>query len=225
MDKLFQSIFSGGIDVLSFLLCMLVSLLTGFILAFMSYFNSKSSKSFYVTTALIPSAVAMVIALVNGNIGVGVAVAGAFALVRFRSSQGSAREICIIFIAMASGLAFGIGYLAYGVLFALIIGSMLMIFQRLPIWDKNSSSKEKILKITIPEDLNYSEVFDEVLKKYTKKYELAKVKSTNLGSMFKLQYNIVLEDVKKEKEFLDEIRCRNGNLEVSLEILDFQNNL
>ncbi|MDD7736273.1 MAG: DUF4956 domain-containing protein [Bacillales bacterium] len=225
MDKLFQSIFSGGIDVLSFLLCMLVSLLTGFILAFMSYFNSKSSKSFYVTTALIPSAVAMVIALVNGNIGVGVAVAGAFALVRFRSSQGSAREICIIFIAMASGLAFGIGYLAYGVLFALIIGSMLMIFQRLPIWDKNSSSKEKILKITIPEDLNYSEVFDEVLKKYTKKYELAKVKSTNLGSMFKLQYNIVLKDVKKEKEFLDEIRCRNGNLEVSLEILDFQNNL
>ncbi|MDY2575406.1 MAG: DUF4956 domain-containing protein [Bacilli bacterium] len=225
MDKLFQSIFSGGIDVLSFLLCMLVSLLTGFILAFMSYFNSKSSKSFYVTTALIPSAVAMVIALVNGNIGVGVAVAGAFALVRFRSSQGSAREICIIFIAMASGLAFGIGYLAYGVLFALILGSMLMIFQRLPIWDKNSSSKEKILKITIPEDLNYSEVFDEVLKKYTKKYELAKVKSTNLGSMFKLQYNIVLKDVKKEKEFLDEIRCRNGNLEVSLEILDFQNNL
>lgn len=225
MDKLFQSIFSGGIDVLSFLLCMLVSLLTGFILAFMSYFNSKSSKSFYVTTALIPSAVAMVIALVNGNIGVRVAVAGAFALVRFRSSQGSAREICIIFIAMASGLAFGIGYLAYGVLFALILGSMLMIFQRLPIWDKNSSSKEKILKITIPEDLNYSEVFDEVLKKYTKKYELAKVKSTNLGSMFKLQYNIVLKDVKKEKEFLDEIRCRNGNLEVSLEILDFQNNL
>lgn len=225
MDKLFQSIFSGGIDVLSFLLCMLVSLLTGFILAFMSYFNSKSSKSFYVTTALIPSAVAMVIALVNGNIGVGVAVAGAFALVRFRSSQGSAREICIIFIAMASGLAFGIGYLAYGVLFALILGSMLMIFQKLPIWDKNSSSKEKILKITIPEDLNYSEVFDEVLKKYTKKYELAKVKSTNLGSMFKLQYNIVLKDVKKEKEFLDEIRCRNGNLEVSLEILDFQNNL
>ncbi len=225
MDKLFQSIFSGGIDVLSFLLCMLVSLLTGFILAFMSYFNSKSSKSFYVTTALIPSAVAMVIALVNGNIGVGVAVAGAFALVRFRSSQGSAREICIIFIAMASGLAFGIGYLAYGVLFVLILGSMLMIFQRLPIWDKNSSSKEKILKITIPEDLNYSEVFDEVLKKYTKKYELAKVKSTNLGSMFKLQYNIVLKDVKKEKEFLDEIRCRNGNLEVSLEILDFQNNL
>ena len=225
MDKLFQSIFSGGIDVLSFLLCMLVSLLTGFILAFMSYFNSKSSKSFYVTTALIPSAVAMVIALVNGNIGVGVAVAGAFALVRFRSAQGNAREICIIFIAMASGLAFGIGYIAYGVLFSLILGIMLMLFQKLPIWNKSSSQKEKILKITIPEDLNYSEVFDDILKKYSKRYELVKVKSTNLGSMFKLQYNVVLKDVKKEKEFLDEIRCRNGNLEVSLEIFDFQNNL
>ena len=225
MDKLFQSIFAQGMGVGEFLLCILASLLTGIMLAFMSYFNSKSSKSFYVTTALIPSAVAMVIALVNGNIGIGIAVAGAFALVRFRSAQGNAREICIIFIAMASGLAFGIGYIAYGVLFSLILGIMLMLFQKLPIWNKNASQKEKILKITIPEDLNYSEVFDDILKKYSKRYELVKVKSTNLGSMFKLQYNVVLKDVKKEKEFLDEIRCRNGNLEVSLEIFDFQNNL
>lgn len=226
MDKIFESIFVGGvINIRSYLFCLLFAILTGIVLATLCYFKSKSSKSFFVTVSLIPASVAMVIAFVNGNIGIGIAAAGAFSLVRFRSIPGNAKEIGTIFIAIGSGLAFGTGYIAYGVLFSLIMGVILLIMEFIPIWDKPLSKAEKKLRITIPEDLNYTEVFDDLFQKYTKKNDLIRVKTTNLGSMIKLDYAIVLKDYKLEKEFIDEIRCRNGNLEVSIQKNDYSETL
>ncbi|MGN1207161.1 MAG: DUF4956 domain-containing protein, partial [Eubacteriales bacterium] len=203
-------------------LCLGVALVTGVVFAFLCYFATKSSKSFFVTTALLPAAVAMVIMLVNGNVGAGVAVAGAFSLVRFRSAQGTAKEICIIFVAMASGLAFGMGYLAYGALFSVLAGGVLIACSVLKIWEAKTSATDKKLVVTIPEDLDYGTVLDAPLEKYTKKHELVKVKTVNMGSMFRLTYAVTLKDAAQEKQFIDALRCRNGNLEVMMERTDFQ---
>lgn len=214
LASIFDSIFSqnSGKDALSFFIIIISSIITGFILALMCCFKNKSSKNFFITTALLPACVAIIIALVNGNIGAGIAVAGAFSLVRFRSAAGNAKEICIIFITVVVGLAFGMGYIAYAICFALILGSILMILSFLRVFDKKH---EKILKITLPEDLDYTDIFTDLFIKYTKSYRLLKVKSANMGSLFKLSYIIELKNEKDEKKFLDEIRCRNGNLEVS----------
>lgn len=225
MEKLFDTIFTEStITPLGFFFALIIALTGGIVYAWMCYFRSTSSKSFTIAAAFVPPAVAMVIMLVNGNIGAGVAIAGAFGLVRFRSAQGSAKEICIIFIAMASGLAFGMGFLAYGILFLWASGLLLMLITRLNIWEKKSDRREKKLKITIPEDLDYDDVFEDLMRKYTKEYELIKVKSTNLGSMFQLTYRIVLKEPRQEKEFIDEIRCRNGNLEILSERIGFEKN-
>lgn len=205
-----------------FFLCIAVALAAGIVLALMCCLKTRSSKSFFVTTALLPASVAMVIILVNGNIGAGVAVAGAFSLVRFRSAPGTAKEICIIFVAMAAGLAFGMGYLAYGVLFTVIMGAILLLFSATRIWEKKPDLKNKKLCITIPEDLDYGSVFEDLLQKYTVKYDLLKVKSVNMGSMFRVTYGITLKDPAQEKNFIDELRCRNGNLEISLERTDLE---
>ncbi len=221
MDELFKSIFSSTeITVEIFFIIIFSAIILGAIFSFMCYFKSNSTKSFFVSTALIPVSVAMVIMLVNGNLGAGIAVAGAFSLVRFRSAQGSAREICIIFIAMTTGLALGMGYIAYAVCFVVICGLILIILQVTRILEPKVDTINKTLRIVIPENLNYTNVFDDVFKKYTKSAELIKVKTTNLGSMFQLTYKIALLDPKLEKEFIDEIRIRNGNLEVMINILE-----
>lgn len=221
---MFESIFkNSSLEIGGFIISILVAIVVGVIFGFMCFFKSKSSKSFLITLALLPASVAMVIMLVNGNIGAGIAVAGAFSLVRFRSAQGSAKEICSIFIAMAGGLAFGMGYIAYGAIFIIISGGLLMLFSSVRIWEHNEASREKLLKVYIPENLDYNTVFDDILNKYTKKYRLVKVKSTNLGSMFQISYEIVLKNVMDEKDFIDDIRCRNGNLEIMLERVNFDN--
>ena len=223
MEQLFESIFSDStITVGEFFIIISVSLILGIAYSFICSYKSKSSKSFYISTSLIPCAVAMVIMLVNGNIGVGVAVAGAFGLVRFRSAQGSAKEIVEIFIAMAAGLALGVGYVAYAVIFTLIAAVCLLLFDKFKVFEKKSNLDEKVLKITIPEDLDYNEIFNDLFARYTKENELIRVKSTNMGSMFKLTYNIILNDYKLEKEFVDQLRTRNGNLEILIERCDFQ---
>lgn len=223
MDKLFESVSANGtMSAGYFFLCIAVALAAGIVLALMCCLKTRSSKSFFVTTALLPASVAMVIILVNGNIGAGVAVAGAFSLVRFRSAPGTAKEICIIFVAMAAGLAFGMGYLAYGVLFTVIMGAILLLFSATRIWEKKPDLKNKKLCITIPEDLDYGSVFEDLLQKYTVKYDLLKVKSVNMGSMFRVTYGITLKDPAQEKNFIDELRCRNGNLEISLERTDLE---
>ena len=180
-----------------FLLCVAVALAIGLVLAFSYSYKSRYTKSFVVTLALIPTVVCVVIMMVNGSIGAGVAVAGAFNLVRFRSVPGSAKEIGAIFLAMGAGLAVGMGYLAYGVLFAVILGAGNHALQQNTAWE-NKPSLDKTLRITIPEDLDYTGVFDDLLEKYTEKYEVVQVKSTNMGSLFKLTYQMTLKDAAKK---------------------------
>lgn len=222
MEEFFGPVFSSTeVTASGFFQVLAAAIGIGVLFSGMCYFKSGSSKSFYITTSLLPASVAMVIMLVNGNIGAGVAVAGAFGLVRFRSAQGSAKEICIIFIAMASGLALGMGYLAYSAIFTVLAGGILMLFSAFRLWERKPDKRNKILKITIPEDLDYGSVFDDLFVRYTDKAELVKVKTTNLGSMFQLTYQITIKDYALEKDFIDEIRCRNGNLEIMVERINF----
>ena len=220
LDTLFRGIFDTDmakiITVSDFLLCMGCSLLIGLVLAVGYMFRSRYTKSFVVTLALLPAVVCVVIMMVNGNIGAGVAVAGAFSLVRFRSVPGTAREIAMLFVAMGTGLVAGMGYLGYGILFALIMCAALLIYSALDLGAKKNHACYKTLTITIPEDLDYSGVFDEIFRDYTRSYELVKVKTTNMGSLYRLTYDIVLKDPTKEKEMIDLLRCRNGNLEIML---------
>lgn len=217
LDTLFESIFDGAaaMTVWDFVICLVAALASGSFLGFTYAFRSRATRSFVVTLALLPAAVSMVIMLVNGNLGAGVAVAGAFSLIRFRSSPGTAREIVAIFLAMCVGLAVGMGYIGYAVLFVVIMGVILLILNLVGIWERRTT-KEKTLRITIPEDLNYTDVFDDLFREYTVKHETVSVKTTNMGSMFKLTYYVTLKDASREKEFIDELRCRNGNLEIAI---------
>lgn len=158
-------------------------------------------------------AVAVVIELVNGNLGVGVAIAGAFGLVRFRSAQGTAKEIAAFFVAMASGLAFGMGFMAYGVIVLLVAGAIILVCNLLMNKPKKASL-EKIIKITIPESLDYTTVFDDIFGVFTTYSDLESVKSVNMGSMFRLSYRVKLKTREDEKMLIDAIRTRNGNLEI-----------
>ena len=144
------------------------------------------------------------------------AVAGAFSLVRFRSAPGTAKEITMLFLAMTAGLMVGMGYLGYAILFTLILCGLVCLYNHLDLGTTKNAATYKVLNITIPEDLDYSGVFDELLDQYTTSYELDRVKTTNMGSMFRLTYNVALKDVSKEKELIDALRCRNGNLEISV---------
>lgn len=174
------------------------------------------SRSFFTAVGLLPGAVAAVIALVNGSVGTGLAVAGAFSLVRFRSAPGSAREIAVIFIAMAGGLCFGVGYAGYGFALLAVFGLLLFAADRVPGPDRRPPARERVLRIVVPEDLEYGSVFDDLFDKYTLSRERTQVKTMNMGSTFRLCYRLTLKDPAMEKEFIDALRCRNGNLEISL---------
>jgi len=217
MDAVFNGIFDNGltqtIGVGDFLLCLGVSLLLGAVMAAVYMWRNAHTKSFLLTLALLPAVVCVVIMMVNGNVGAGVAVAGAFSLVRFRSAPGSAKEIVTIFLAMGSGLITGMGYLGFATLFTLIMCAVFVIYSALA-ESKRSEALNKTVKITIPEDLDYTGAFDDIFAEYTRKSELVKVKTTNMGSMFRLTYDVTLRDGAIEKEMIDRIRERNGNLEI-----------
>lgn len=222
MLNLFNSIIpSTGITPLVFIILVLVSLVLGGIMALIHTYRNDYTKSFVMTLAILPAVICVVILMVNGNIGAGVAVAGTFSLVRFRSAPGTAREIGAIFAVMGMGLIMGMGYIGYAALFTCLIGLAILMYSRFSADGKKST--RKILKITIPENLNYSDVFDEFLEKYTKYYKLKQVKTSNMGSLYKLSYEIVLTDPSIEKEFIDQLRTRNGNLEISLAEYQIQN--
>ena len=220
LDKLFRGLFDSDlvsvISITDFLLCLGFSLVLGLIMAFAYMYRTRYTKSFVVTLALLPAVICVVIMLVNGNVGTGVAVAGAFSLVRFRSVPGTAKEICTLFLAMGAGLIAGMGYLGFSVLFTVIMCAMFLLYNRLDFGTKKNADAYKTFSITIPEDLDYSGVFDDIFAEYTVSNDLARVKSTNMGSMFKLTYNVVLRDASREKEMIDKIRCRNGNLEITV---------
>lgn len=206
---------TGAVTVLSpqaLALCTLVSLILGVGVALVYMRGCVYSKSFVVTLALLPAMVQWVITLVNGNLGTGVAVMGAFGLVRFRSLPGSAREIGAIFFAMAIGLATGMGYLAYAALFLLLIGVAMLLLNRTTFGEPRSC--ERLLRITLPEDVEYEGLFDDLFQQYTRSAELQVVRTANMGSLFELHYRIVLRTPQVPKAFLDALRCRNGNLNI-----------
>ncbi len=207
-----NSIIGSQITLGAFLICTAVSMVLGIGLAFVGMYRERSSQSLALTLAVLPTAVQVVIMLVNGNIGAGVAVAGAFGLVRFRSQPGTAREIAVIFLAMAVGLATGMGYVVLAVLTFVLAGGLLMILTLLRFGQKNEA--ERILRITIPENLDYEGLFDDILDEYTSDYELVRVKTTNMGTMFDLEYRIMMPGNSVPKAFLDDLRCRNGNLTI-----------
>lgn len=220
MESLFKGLFDADsvslISVSDFLLCMGVALVLGLVMAVAYMHRTRYTKSFVVTLALLPAVVCVVIMLVNGNVGTGVAVAGAFSLVRFRSVPGTAKEICALFLAMGAGLIVGMGYLGFGVLFTLIMCLMLVVYEHLDLGAEKNAAAYKVLTVTIPEDLDYSGIFDDIFENFTTSSRLVRVKTTNMGSMFKLTYEITLGDPSVEKEMVDQIRCRNGNLEISI---------
>ena len=220
LQNLFRGIFdtdmTSVIAVGDFLLCVGCALAIGALLAICYMYKTRYTKSFVVTLGLLPVVVCVVIMMVNGNVGTGVAVAGAFSLVRFRSVPGTAKEISMLFIAMGAGLVAGMGYLGYGVLFAVIMCAAILLCNRLDLGAKKNSAVYKTLNITIPEDLDYSDVFDGILGEYASRWELVRVKTTNMGSLFRLTYDLTLKDAAREKEMIDALRCRNGNLEITV---------
>lgn len=220
IENLFKGLFDTDlttvISVTDFLLCIFVSLVIGILMAFAYMYRTRYTKSFVVTLALLPAVVCVVIMMVNGNVGAGVAVAGAFSLVRFRSVPGTAKEICTLFLAMGAGLIAGMGYLGFAVLFTVLMCIMFVFYNLLDFGTKKNSKKFKTFTITIPEDLDYTGIFDDIFSEFTVAHDLTCVKSTNMGSMFKLTYNVILRDITREKEMIDKIRCRNGNLEITV---------
>ncbi len=219
-DTLFQGLFDSDltavISVTDFLLCLGISLILGLLMAFVYMVGTRYTKSFVVTLALLPAVVCVVIMLVNGNVGTGVAVAGAFSLVRFRSVPGTAKEICTLFLAMGTGLIIGMGYLGFAVLFSAVMCAVYLLYNHLDFGAGKNAEAYKTIAITIPEDLDYTEVFDDIFRDYTTACDLIYVKTTNMGSMFRLTYHVTLRDTAKEKEMIDKLRCRNGNLEIAV---------
>ncbi len=212
---MFSSILTGtegSLTIQNALLCMLVSILLGLLIAVIYGAQGTCSKNFMLTLTLLPVLVQMVIMLVNGNLGTSVAVLGAFSLVRFRSVPGSSKEMAVIFFAMAVGLATGTGFLSFAVVMTIMIGGVFLVLGKTRFGESKQENKD--LRITIAEHLDYTEIFDDIFRKYTDSCSLQRVKTTNLGSMYELEYHITLKDIAKEKEMLDAIRCRNGNLTI-----------
>ena len=219
LTSLFQGVYDTSeaqtIELENFLLCVLVSLVIGVFLAWVYSFRSAHTKSFVATLAILPAMVCVVIMMVNGNLGAGVATAGAFSLVRFRSATGSAKEIGMIFMAMGAGLIAGMGYLGYAGLFALIMGCAMLLLTAFGVGSHQGPVLEKTLKITAPAQLDYYEAFEEIFDTCTRRRESVSVKVSGKDGNYKLTYNITLKDLQSEKTLIEEVRKKTGNLEVS----------
>ncbi|MDD6089862.1 MAG: DUF4956 domain-containing protein [Candidatus Limivicinus sp.] len=208
-----NSVISESITLESFLICVFAALVLGLLTALVFTAHGHHTGSLTLSLAMLPPVVALIIMLVNGNIGAGLAVAGTFALVRFRSVPGSAKEITGLFFAVSLGLACGMGYVAVAGIFFVIIALFLILLERLRFGQDNPGQRQ--LKITIPENLDYDGLFDDLLDEYAIEYELIRVRTTNMGTLYELTYNIRLRGRTISKEFIDQLRCRNGNLTVS----------
>ena len=217
-DTIFTAIYSGSSSVTLpvFLAITASALILGLAYALLYRTLEHCSRSFALTLSLLPAVVSVVILMVSGSIGAGVAVAGTFSLVRFRSAPGSGKEIVSVFIAMAIGLACGMGFPLLAGLFTIILCAMYALFTRFVFPENNEEEAAKSLQITIPEDLEYAGLFDDIFDRYTSGAKLVRVKTTNLGSLNRLSYELRLLRPGTEKAMIDELRCRNGNLEINL---------
>ena len=216
LDSIFASIFSSSVTPAAFFAMAAVTLLSGTLYAWLMSFCVRSNRRFFLVVALIPLVVAAVISFVNGSCGAGVAVGGAFGLIRFRSAPGSAEEIAAILGAMGAGIAFGMGYLAYGAVLLLLLALGSMLLARLDLFEHSVGVSEQLLRVTIPEALEYNGAFDDIFSRYLDRAESVGVKTTGMGSMFRLSYKVRMKNPQEEKAVLDALRTRNGNLEISL---------
>ena len=208
-----NSIIGTELTVSSFFICTAVSLLLGVGTALVAMYRAHTTQSFAVTLAILPAVVQLVIMLVNGNLGAGVAVAGAFSLVRFRSAPGTAREIGALFLAMALGLATGMGYVWLAALAFVVLGAVMLLLMAVNFGAPRASERE--LKVTIPEGLDYEGLFDDLFEQYTSSHTLERVRTSNMGTLYELTYRVTLPGETVPKAFLDDLRCRNGNLNIT----------
>ena len=214
---MFNSIFDStttGLSITTGLICAAVALVLGIVIAITHMKTSQTTKGFLTTLATLPLLVMAVMIMINGNLGTSIAILGAFSLIRFRSIQGQAKDLLSVFFAMMVGLACGMGHILFAVVITVIAVVAILIFSYTHFLEPNK--KQRVLKIVVPEDLDYEEVFDEIFQKYTSHTELTRMKTMNMGSLYKLTYDITMKGGVKEKEFLDEIRIKNCNLKVLL---------
>lgn len=212
---MFESIFSDTLTLESVLLSIIVSLILGLFVAYIHMRTTKYTKNFIITLSILPLLVQIVMMMVNGNLGTSVAVLGAFSLIRFRSIPGNSREITSIFFAMAIGLATGMGQLILAIMLTIIIGFVLFILSKSKFGEQKIS--DQVLKITIPETLDYNNVFNDIFNEYLEEYKLFQVKTTSMGSLYELSYKVSLKEDLCSKKLMDDIRVRNGNLKIVLE--------
>lgn len=217
-DSIIETV--GSVEPQEFMISIGAALLAGLILSALYMFRNRHSGSFAVTVVCLPAIVSAIIMAVSGSIGAGIAVAGAFSLVRFRSAPGSAKEIAVLFLAMASGLLCGMGLVAYGLLFAVIVGMVFFVLTAVNFGETKANSADRILRIVIPEDVDYGTEIDPVIEEYTSEHQLISVRSSNMGTMYKLKYKVRMNDIDQQKELIDRIRVRNGNLEVAVMVED-----
>ena len=217
MSTLFNSIYSASVTAPQFFLMAGISLAAGLLYAWLLSFRVRAQGRFFLVLGLIPFVVAFVITFVKGNIGAGVALGGGcFGLIRFRSAQGTADELAAVLIGMAAGVAFGMGYVGYGVMILLVLAGLWLLLSAANLFTHRSTAADQLLRVTIPESLEYNGVFDETFARYLREVEPVGVKTTGMGSMFRLSYRVRLKDPAEEKALIDELRTRNGNLEIAL---------
>ena len=214
--NLFGNIFLNGMSVFTYVLSAVCAIVCGLLVALVTSFKSRITKSFFASLIVLPLAVQTVIVMVNGSVGTGIAVAGAFSLIRFRSVPAKARDIVSIFVAMTAGLSCAAGYVGIGVLFTLIACACILLLSFI----KLSSDREQELIITVPENLNFTGAFDDVFEKYTRKSTLVAVKLVNMGSLYKLTYKIEMKNDSELRAFIDDLRIRNGNLDIQIFCLE-----
>lgn len=212
MSSIFDSVITGDFSVSIYLLCLLIAGLCGLVTALAVSAKNTVSRSFFLSLVVLPVIVSTVVLMVNGNVGTGIAVAGAFSLVRFRSAAGKAKDISSIFLVMTAGLACSAGYLAIALMFTLIASAMILLFSHIPM----RCDRFLDLHITVPESLHFADAFDDLFTQYTRQWKLVRVKTSNMGSLYKLDYKIEMKEFSAVQSFLDALRCRNGNLEIAL---------
>ena len=212
-----DTIFNGTMTMGNIMIMVAAAITLGILNSLVFSYKSFQSQSFSLTLALVPLISSVIIFMVNDHLGVGVAVAGAFTLVRFRSVAGNGREIIAIFASMALGLILGMGYISVACMIFVVLAVITLLLTASGFGSRHSARN---LRIMIPEDLDYENVFDEVLKKYTSNYELERVRTRDMGTLYELTFRIVLKDPSLMKEFMDEVRIRNGNLNVIISTFD-----
>ena len=210
MSAVFDSILSGGFSLSLFLVCLGMAGLCGLIASLITARSTEATKGFLISLVVLPMVVCTVILMVNGSVGTGIAVAGAFSLIRFRSVAGKAKEISAIFLVMTAGLACAAGYVIIALLFTLLVSLVILLLSHLRFGQKEIYE----LHITIPETLQFAGAFDDLFAKYTNSHKLIKMRTSNMGSLYRLSYDIELKDAAASQAFIDELRCRNGNLEI-----------